>query len=132
MRSATRAHAALRRSNTARLPDPGREVVRTIEKVEGGEVVGTAVVVLPPLAGTEEDAGVVAGGRLARLHIEVIGVQGHLAGDGDAALVGAKIVSAGRQAEGSGKPLELAARVAVKRALHRRVVADTAPEIEAG
>src|SRR5574338_179823 len=114
MRSATRGHAALRRSNTAYLPNPGPEVLRTIEKVEGGEVVGTAVVVLPSLAGTEEDAGVVAGGRLAGLHIEAVGVQCDFAGNSDAALVGAQIVSAGRQTEGGGNPLELAAGVAVK------------------
>ena len=41
------------------------------------------MVVLPVLAGSEENTRVVAGRGLARLHIEVIGVQGRFTRYGD-------------------------------------------------
>src|SRR5260370_13428178 len=63
------------RSGPACFLDAARQVLGPVQKVKGGEVVRTAVVVLPALAGSKENARVVAGRGLARLHIEMIGVQ---------------------------------------------------------
>jgi hypothetical protein len=44
-----------------------------IQKVEGGEVIGTAVVVVATLARADHEPGIVTGCRLARLNVHVIG-----------------------------------------------------------
>ena len=73
-----------------------------------------------------------AGRRLAHLNVETVGVQGHFAGDGDAALVRAQVVVARREAERRGELEELAARVRVEEALGLGVVGDALAEIEPG
>ena len=70
-------------SSTARLPDPSRKLVWMVEEIERGEVVRTSDVVVPSLACAEEDPAVVAGSRLAHLHVKTVAVEGHFAGDGD-------------------------------------------------
>src|SRR5258707_11928530 len=102
-------------SSTARLPDPSRKLVWMVEEIERGEVVRTSDVVVPSLACSEEDPAVVAGSRLAHLHVEAIGVQDGFARD--AALVGAEVVGTRLEAEGGGELLEPPAGVAVERTL---------------
>ena len=62
-------------------------------------MVAAADVVVPARAVAEQDAGVIAGRRLARLDIEAIGMQGRFAGDSEAARIRAQIVFAGPEPE---------------------------------
>jgi hypothetical protein len=94
-------------SSTARLPDPLRKLIGTVEEIERGEVVRTSDVVVPSLTSAEEDPAVVAGSRLAYLHIEAIGVQHGFARDGYATVVGAEVVGTRLEAEGHCKTPEL-------------------------
>src|SRR5262249_35649697 len=71
------------RSDSACLPDAARQVVGPVQKVDGGEVVGTTMIVLAALARPEHEPGIVTGGRLARLHVHVIGVHRDLSTDRD-------------------------------------------------
>ena len=90
------------------------------------------MVVLPALAGSEENARVLACRRLRRLHIEVIGVQGRFTRYCDSTRVGSKIITLRWKAECSGKLLELAPGVAVEGTLCSIVVGDRLSEIEVG
>ena len=112
--------------------DQRGEFVGPVQQVERGEIVAPAGVVAPPLARAEQDAGIGAHGRLARLHIEPIGMHRDLAADGDAAFVGAQIVFVGFKAERFGELQQLRAGVAMKAALGVGVVGDAFLEIEAG
>src|SRR5258708_26995231 len=120
------------RSGPACFLDAARQVLGPVQKVKGGEVVRTAVVVLPALASSKENARVVAGRGLARLHIEMIGVQGRFTRYGDSTRVGSKIITLRWKAECSGKSLELAPGVAVEHTLCSIVVGDRLSEIEVG
>src|SRR5216684_6449203 len=101
-------------SSTARLPDLSRKLIWMVEEIERSKVVRTSDVVVPSLACAEEDPAVVAGSRLAHLHVEAIGVQDGFARDGDAGEVGAKIIGARRKAKRGGELLEPPAGVAVE------------------
>ena len=83
----------------ARLLDAAREFLGPVQKIERGEIVAAADIVFPALAGPKQNTAVVAGRRLAGLHIEMIGMQRDFTRDGDAALIGAKIVSARHKTE---------------------------------
>src|SRR5713101_1262844 len=120
------------RSEPACFLDAARQVLGPVQKVKGCEVVRAAVVVLPTLAGSKENARVVAGRGLARLHIELIGVQGRFTRYGDSTRVGSKIITLRWKAERSGKLLELAPGVAVEGTLCSIVVGDRLLEIEVG
>ena len=112
--------------------DQHGELVGPVQQVERGEIVAPAGVVAPPLARAEQDAGIGARGRLARLHVKAIGMHCDLAADGDAALVGAQIVFVGFEAERFGELQQLRAGMAVKAALGLGIVGDAFLEIEAG
>src|SRR5258708_38511857 len=88
------------RSGPACFLDAARQVLGPVQKFKGGEVVRAAVVVLPALAGPEENARVLGCRRLRRLHIEVIGVQGRFTRYGDSTRVGSKIITLRWKAEG--------------------------------
>ena len=83
----------------APLPNPLRQFLRPVEKVERRKVVRTAGIVRPSLAGAEENAVRIAHHGLGRLHIEAFGVQGDFAGDGDAGGVGPQVIGSRRKAE---------------------------------
>jgi len=74
-----------------------REFLGLVEQVQRRKIVGAAYVVLAALASAEQNAAVVAGRRLG--HLQVIAVERDFAGNGDASLGGAKIVTVARQAE---------------------------------
>src|SRR5260370_42141526 len=112
--------------------DAARELVWSDEQMEGGEVVAPADIILSAFASPEQDAGVVAGRGLAGLHVEAIGVQRHLARDGDAALIGAEIVRTGSEAERRRELPELAPRAAVEQTLAGGGVGDGFPKVESG
>ena len=73
-----------------------------------------------------------AGRGLAYLHVKMVGMERHLAGDGDAALVRAQIERAGRETESGGERKKLAARVRVEETLGLGIVANALAEIEPG
>jgi hypothetical protein len=118
------------KSNMARLPDAAREFLGLVQKVERGEIVRSADIVLSSLAGPEKNAGVAAKRRLGRLYIEMIGVQGDFAGDGDAAFVGSKVEFVRRKAERIRELLELAARLCVEQAFGVVIVGNGLSEID--
>ena len=91
----------------APLPNPLGQFPRPIEKVKRGEIVWAADIVLPSLAGAEENAVRIAHHGLGRLHIEAFGMQGDFAGDGDAALVGAEIIGTGLKTQRRCEPAKL-------------------------
>jgi len=78
-----------------------------VDEIERSEVVRTSDMVVPSFACAEEDPAVVAGSRLAYLHIEAIGVQDGFARDGYTAVIGADVVGTRVEAEGHCKTLEL-------------------------
>ena len=84
-------------------PDQPGELAGPVQEVERGEVVAAADVVAPALAAAEQDAGVAAGGRLARLDVKTVSVEGDFAGDGNAALVRPKVIFVRREAERRGE-----------------------------
>ena len=94
------------RSDSACFRDAARQILGPVQKFKGGEVVRAAVVVVPALAGPEENARVLACRRLRRLHIEVIGVQGRFTRYCVSTRVGSKIITLRWKAECSGKLLE--------------------------
>ena len=117
-------------SNMAPLPNPLRQFLRVVEKVERREIVRAADIVFPSLAGAEENAATVAHRGLGCLHIEAIGVQGDFAGDGDAGRVRSQVVGSRPQAERRCEAAELRTRAAVKEPLGIRVVGDRLAEVE--
>ena len=56
---------------------------RVVQQIERGEMIGAADIVAAAVAAAEQDAGVGAGRRLARLHVKPVGMERYLAGDGD-------------------------------------------------
>src|SRR5258708_4621703 len=62
-------------SDPACFLDAARQVLGPVQKVEGGEVIGTAMIVLAALARPVHQPGTVTGCRLARLNVHVIGVH---------------------------------------------------------
>src|SRR5258708_31130498 len=120
------------RSDSACFPDAARQVLGPVQKVKGCEIVRTTVIVLPALAGPEENTRVLGCRRLRRLHIEVIGVQVRFSRYGDSTRDGSKIITLRWKAECSGKLLELAPGAAVECTLCSIVVGDRLSEIEVG
>lgn len=108
--------------SAARLLDAAREFLGPVQKIERGEIVGTADIVFSVLAGSEQDAAVMAGRRLTGLHIEMIGMERDFTRNGDAALVGAKIVVTRHKREGCGELLELTTGVVMEEALRHGVI----------
>src|SRR5712692_5467684 len=119
-------------SNTAHLADPMREFVRPVEQIKRREIVRAADIILPTVAGAKENAAVVAHRRLGCLHVDVIGVQRDLAGDGNATLVGAEIVVAGLKAKGRRNAAKPGSGAAVEEALGRDVVGHGPAKVERG
>ena len=76
------------------LPDTAHEFLGPVQEIERGEIVGTAAIVLPALAGPEQDAGRVTGRRLACLHIDSLCMKGVFAGYSHSSGVRADGVSA--------------------------------------
>src|SRR5260370_39422284 len=97
------------RSHSAHLPDETRQVVGPVQKVEGGEVIGTAMIVLAALARPVHQPGIVTGCRPARLNVHVIGVHRDLSRHGCSTHVGSNIIILRREAERVGELLEPAA-----------------------
>ena len=117
-------------SDMARLLDAAREFLGPVQKVERGEIVAAADIVFPALAGPKQNAAVVAARRLAGLHIEMIGMQRDFTRNGDAALIGAKIVDARHKCERCGELLELTAGVAMEEALRHGVIRNWPSKVE--
>jgi hypothetical protein len=82
-----------------------------MQQIERREVVDAADVIVPVTAAAEQDAGVVAGRRLAHLHIKSVGVQNNFAAYGWSTLIGSQIVLIVGEVEGRGQGFELALRV---------------------
>jgi hypothetical protein len=95
-------------------------------------VIAPADIILPALAATDQDTGVVAGRRLARLHVEMIGMHRYFAGNSDAALVRSDFESTGGQTERRGEKAELTPRVSVEETFGVGIVGNAFPEIESG
>src|ERR1700733_8372127 len=87
-----------------------------IEPGQRREVIAAAAVILASLTASDQDAAVPTGRRLANLHIELFMVQRDFSTDGDAALIGAKIVGAGVEAQLDGELFEAFLAGLVKRA----------------
>ena len=112
-------HLPLRPSPSSRLhvpPDQPGELAGPVQQIERGEVVAAAGVIAPALAGPEQDAGVAAGRRLARLHVETIAMQRRFTRNGDAARFERRSYSS-VEAERRGEREEPPPRLAVKEAL---------------
>ncbi len=120
------------RSDLAYFLDAARQILGPVQKVKGGEVVRAAVIVLPALAGPEEDAAVVASRGLAGLHIEMISMQGRFTRYGYSTHVGSKNITLRREAERVGELLEPAASVVKERTLCLAVICNRLSEIEVG
>ena len=110
------------RSDTALLLDEACEFPGPVEQVQRCEIVDAADVILAPLAGAEENAGVVARRRLGHLHVDAVGVERDFARNGDAGLIGAQIVGVTRQAERGAEQPEPAAALGVERTLGLGVI----------
>src|SRR5271165_1289299 len=115
-----------------REPDTAGELVRTVQQVERGEVVDPADVIAPALAAAKQDAGGAAGRGLAHLHVETVGMHGRFTGDGDAALVPAKVIFVRSEPERRGELEETAVGVTVEQALGVGIVGNAVAEIEPG
>ncbi|KQU81780.1 hypothetical protein ASD12_32375 [Mesorhizobium sp. Root102] len=81
-----------------------------VEQGEIGQVIGAAGVVLPTLAGPDQNS--VPGGKteLANLDINAAVMQGYFTCNGYACLVGTQIVRSGWQVQLGGKLLQTRAR----------------------
>src|SRR3984893_2288331 len=84
-------------------PDESGESGRVVQQIERREMVATADIVLPAFARPEQDPGVIAGRRLADLHIKTVTVQGRLPADSDPAVIPAQVEFVRRQAERRGE-----------------------------
>ncbi len=102
----------------------------SLRKSSDAKLFAAAGIVLATFAGTEQHAAIVAGRRLARLHIEMIGVQGRLAGNRYPALIGAEVKGSRRHTERGGEEAELAARAAMEEPFGVGIVGDALTEIE--
>lgn len=78
-------------SGTAYGADSLGELAGFVEQVERREIVSSAGVVLAALARAIQETAIVPGRGLARLHIEVIGMQSHLAGNGASPVIGPQV-----------------------------------------
>jgi hypothetical protein len=78
-------------SGGTRASDDAGELNGIVEKVERREIVASAGIVLAAFTYAIEDTAIMAGRGLARLHIKVIGMQSHLAGNGDSPLIGPQV-----------------------------------------
>src|ERR1700730_6056364 len=120
-----------KRSRMACLPDSAREIVGPVETIERGEIVWTTAIVLPSLAGTEQDAAVASHGRLRYLHIKTVAVQGDLTGDRDAGQIRAQVIRAGLKAEHCCKAAKPGPGAEVEAALGGVIISDRRTKIKA-
>ncbi|OWK21425.1 hypothetical protein AJ88_23410 [Mesorhizobium amorphae CCBAU 01583] len=81
-----------------------------VEQSEIGQVIGATGVVLPTLAGPDQNPVSRRKTELANLDINATVMQGYFTCDGDACLVGTQIVRSGRQVQLGGKLLQTQAR----------------------
>src|SRR5260370_132493 len=112
--------------------DAAGELVRTVQQIERREIIDAADVIAPVAATAEQDAGVAACRGLAHLHVKMIGMERHLAGDGDAAFVRAQVEGAGREAERRGELEQAPSGVRVEQTLAVGIVGHALAEIEPG